>query len=144
MQSPIDAHYKVTIETDEQRHQRCVDALEAEITADDIADATVVGAGHVDNVSQNYFRQETTEQAQCKYCQQMDLSLPLPHFESEGLENGYRKYHKGAADDANGRSSESHPSSLEDGRVASDVDRVNVDGFFVTFVHTAGKGMKKK
>ena len=46
----------------------------------------------------------------------MYIGLPLPHFESEGLENGYRQYHKGAADEANANS------------------------FFMTFVHTVGKG----
>ena len=50
----------------------------------------------------------------------MNIRLPLPHFESEGLENGNRQYHKGAADEANANS------------------------FFMTFVHTVGKGTKKK
>ena len=31
----------------------------------------------------------------------MNIGLPLPHFESEGLEDGYRKHHKGGADKAN-------------------------------------------
>ena len=50
------AHHKMAIEADEQRHQRCVDTLKTEIATDDIADATVVGARHMDNVSQNNFR----------------------------------------------------------------------------------------
>ena len=45
----------------------------------------------------------------------MDIGLPLPHFESEGLEDGYRQHHEGAADNA------------------------NVNGFSVTLVHTVGK-----
>ena len=52
--------------------------------------------------------------------QQMDISLPLPHFESEGLEDGYCQHHEGSA------------------------DKTGVDGFFMTFVHTADKGTKKK
>jgi hypothetical protein len=106
----------VAIQTDEQRHQWCVDALEAEITADDITDTTVVGAGHADHVFQNDFRQETTEQTQCEDAQQMDISLPLPHFESEWLEDGDRQHHESATDDA------------------------DTDSFFMTFVHTVGKG----
>jgi hypothetical protein len=92
--------------------------LETEITTDDIADTTIVGAWHADNVSQNNFCQETTEQAQCKDAQQMNISLPLPDFESEGLEDGDCQHHK-------------------DG-----VDKTDADGFFVTFVHTAGKSTK--
>jgi hypothetical protein len=45
----------------------------------------------------------------------MNICLPLPHFESEGLEDGYCQYH-------------------EDG-----ADETRADGFFVTFVHTADK-----
>ena len=108
----------MAIETDEQRHQRRIDTLEAEIATDDIADATIVGAGHADNIFQNDFRQETTEQAQCKYRQQMNIGLPLPLLESEGLEDGYRQYHEGATDGA------------------------DADSFFMTFVHTADKGTK--
>ena len=55
------AHRKMAVYTDEQWHQRRVNALETEITTDDIADTTIVGARHVDNVSQNDFSQETTE-----------------------------------------------------------------------------------
>ena len=109
----------MTIEADEQWHQRRVNALETEITTDDIADTTIVGTWHADNVSQNDFRQETTEQTQSKDCQQMNISLPLPHFQSEGLEDGYRQYHKGGTDEA------------------------YADSFFMTFVHTAGKGSNK-
>jgi len=72
----------------------------------------------VDNVSQNDFRQEATEQAQCKDSQQMDIGLPLPCFESERLEDGYCQHHEGATDEA------------------------DVEGFFVTFVHTVGKSTK--
>ena len=50
----------------------------------------------------------------------MNIGLPLPYFESEGLEDGYCQHHEGAADES------------------------DTDGFFVTFVHTAGKGTKKK
>ena len=50
----------------------------------------------------------------------MDISLPLPHFEAEGLEDGYRQHHEEGADEA------------------------DADGFFVTFVHTADKSNKKK
>ena len=49
----------------------------------------------------------------------MNISLPLPNLESEGLEDGYRQHDKGATDDA------------------------DVDGFFVILVHTADKGNKK-
>ena len=49
----------------------------------------------------------------------MNISLPLPHFESEGLENGNRQHH-------------------EDG-----ADETRADGFFVAFVHTVGKGTNK-
>ena len=52
----------MAVEADKQRHQRSIDTLEAEITTDDIADTTIVGAWHADNVSQNNFCQETTEQ----------------------------------------------------------------------------------
>ena len=109
----------MTIETDEQRHQRRIDALEAEIAADDIADTTIVAAWHANHVFQDDFRQETTQQAQCKYRQQMDIGLPLPHFQSEGLEDGYSQYHKGGTDEA------------------------YANCFFMTFVHTADKGTKK-
>ena len=93
--------------------------METEITTDDITDTTIVGAWHADNVSQNDFRQETTQQAQCKYRQQMNIGLPLPHFQSEGLEDGDCQHHKGGADEA------------------------DADGFFVAFVHTADKGTNK-
>ena len=106
----------MAVEADKQRHQRSIDTLETEITADNVADATIVGARHAYNVSQNNFRQETTEQSQCKYRQQMNIGLPLPHFESEGLEDNYRQHHESAA------------------------DKADADGFFMTFVHTAGKG----
>ena len=43
----------------------------------------------------------------------MQRGLPLPYFESEGLEDGYRQYHECGTDEA------------------------DTDGFFVTFVHTA-------
>ena len=49
----------------------------------------------------------------------MNTGLPLPHFESEGLEDGYRQHHEGGADET------------------------DVDGFFVILVHTADKGNKK-
>jgi len=45
----------------------------------------------------------------------MDRSLPLPHFESEGLEDGYCQHHEGGADET------------------------CTDGFFVTFVHMGYK-----
>ena len=57
------AHHKVAIQTDKQGYQRRVDELEAQIAVDDIADATFVGAGHADNISQNDLCDETTEQA---------------------------------------------------------------------------------
>jgi len=50
----------------------------------------------------------------------MNIGLPLPHSEFEGLENGYRQYHENGADEA------------------------NTQGFFMRFVHTADKGNKKK
>jgi hypothetical protein len=108
----------MTVEADEQRHQGRVDALETEIAADDIVDTTVVGAGHANNESKNEFRQETADDAQCKDVQQMDIGLPLPYFESKGFEDGYCQHHEGATDDA------------------------YVDGFFMSFVHTGGKGNK--
>ena len=93
--------------------------METEITTDDIADTTIVGAWHADNVSQNDFRQETTQQAQCKYRQQMNISLPLPHFESEGLEDSQCQHNESAADEA------------------------YADGFCSSLFHTADKGTKK-
>ena len=45
----------------------------------------------------------------------MKIGLPLACFESERLEDGYRQYHECGTDDT------------------------NAHGFFVTFVHTAGK-----
>ena len=48
----------MTIKTDEQRHQWRVDTLEAEVTPDDIADATIEGTGHTNHIFQNDFRQE--------------------------------------------------------------------------------------
>ena len=105
----------MAVETDEQRHQWRVDTLKTEIAADDIADTTVVGTGHGDTILQNDFCQKTTEQAQRKYRQQMNIGLPLPHFESKGLEDGYRQHHEGAADET------------------------RADGFSVTFVHTSRK-----
>ena len=113
------AHDKVAVEADKQRHQRRVDELKAEIAGDDVVDATVVGTGHVDDEVQDDFCQEAAEHAQGKQTQQMDDGLPAPHFESEGLEDGQCQHHEGDADDA------------------------DADGFFVTFVHTAGKGNKK-
>ena len=109
----------MAIETDEQRHQRRIDTLEAEIAAYDVADATIVGAGHADNVFQNDFRQETTQQAQSKYRQQMNIGLPLPHFESEGFEDSNRQHHEGAA------------------------DNTDADGFCSSLFHTADKGTNK-
>ena len=50
----------------------------------------------------------------------MNIGLPLPHFDSEGLEDGYRQHHEGTA------------------------DKSDTDGFFMTFVHTADKGNQKK
>ena len=50
----------------------------------------------------------------------MNIGLPLPHFESEGLEDGNRQHHEGTADDS------------------------DADGFLMTFVHTANKGKEKK
>ena len=50
----------------------------------------------------------------------MNIGLPLPDFESEGLEDGQCQHDEGAADEA------------------------DADGFFVTFVHTVDKGTKKK
>ena len=88
------------------------------IAADDIADATIVGARHADNIFQNDFRQKTTEQTQGKDAQQMDIGLPLPHFKSEGFEDSYRQYDEDAA------------------------DNTDADGFFVTFVHTVSKSTK--
>ena len=49
----------------------------------------------------------------------MNISLPLTHFESEWLEDGYRQYHENTADEA------------------------DADSFFVTFVHTVGKAAIK-
>lgn len=46
----------------------------------------------------------------------MNKGLPLPHFESEGLEDSYCQYHEGGADET------------------------CADGIFVTFVHTISKG----
>lgn len=46
----------------------------------------------------------------------MNTSLPLPHFEAKGLEDGYRQHHESATDDA------------------------DADSFFITIVHTASKG----
>ena len=40
------AHHEVTIQTDKQGYQRRIDELEAQIAADDIVDAAVVGARH--------------------------------------------------------------------------------------------------
>ena len=48
----------------------------------------------------------------------MNICLPLPHFESEGLENSDRQHDEGATDDA------------------------DINGFFVTLIHTADKGTK--
>ena len=45
----------------------------------------------------------------------MKIGLPLPWFESEGLEDRNRQYHESGTDEA------------------------YADGFFVTFVHTAAK-----
>ncbi len=45
----------------------------------------------------------------------MQIGLPLPSIESEGLEDGNRQNHEGCADEA------------------------DADGFLVTFVHTAAK-----
>jgi len=119
VQSPIVAHHKVTVETDEQRHQRRVDALEPEIATDDVTDATLIGTGHADNIPQNCLRQETTKHAQGKDGQQMNPCLPLPYFESEGLEDGECQYHE------------------------KTTDNPNPECFFVTFVHTVCKGTKK-
>ena len=49
----------------------------------------------------------------------MQIGLPLPYFESEGLEDGNRQYHESGTDES------------------------DADGFFVTFVHTAAKVRNK-
>ena len=49
----------------------------------------------------------------------MQIGLPLPSFESEGLEDCYRQYHESGTDES------------------------DADGFFVTFVHTAAKVRNK-
>ena len=49
----------------------------------------------------------------------MQIGLPLPCFESEGLEDGNRQYHESGTDES------------------------DADGFFVTFVHTAAKVRNK-
>ena len=49
----------------------------------------------------------------------MQVGLPLPYFESEGLEDGNRQYHE------------------------SGTDKPDADGFFVIFVHTAAKVQNK-
>ena len=48
----------------------------------------------------------------------MNIGLPLPHLESEGLEDGNSQHHEGTTDDT------------------------DIYGFFVTFIHTVGKGNK--
>ena len=48
----------------------------------------------------------------------MKIGLPLPSFESEGLEDGNRQNHE------------------------SCTDETNADGFFVTIVHTLAKVQK--
>lgn len=48
----------------------------------------------------------------------MKIGLPLPYFESEGLEDSNRQNHE------------------------SSTDETNADGFFVTFVHTLAKVQK--
>ena len=50
----------------------------------------------------------------------MNRGLPLPHIESKGLEYGYCQHHEGGA------------------------DQTCADCFFVTFIHTVGKGTKKR
>ena len=45
----------------------------------------------------------------------MQIGLPLPYFESEGLEDRDCQYHESGTDES------------------------DADGFFVTFVHTAAK-----
>ena len=49
----------------------------------------------------------------------MQIGLPLPNFESEGLEDRNRQYHESGTDES------------------------DADGFFVTFVHTAAKVRNK-
>ena len=49
----------------------------------------------------------------------MQIELPLPYFESEGLEDCNRQYHKSGTDES------------------------DADSFFVTFVHTAAKVRNK-
>ena len=49
----------------------------------------------------------------------MQIGLPLPCFESKGLEDGNRQYHKGGTDES------------------------DADGFLVTIVHTAAKVRNK-
>ena len=46
----------------------------------------------------------------------MNTSLPLPHFEAKGLEDGNRQHHESATDNA------------------------DADSFFMPIVHTASKG----
>ena len=57
------AHHKVTIQTDKQGDQRCIDELEAQIATDDIVDAAFVGARHAYDVSQNDLCDKTAGQA---------------------------------------------------------------------------------
>ena len=50
----------------------------------------------------------------------MKIGLPLPCFESEGLEDRNRQYHESGTDES------------------------DADGFFVTFVHTSRKNTNFK
>ena len=49
----------------------------------------------------------------------MNIGLPLPHFESEGFEDGYCQHHENGADET------------------------CADGFCSSLFHTADKGNKK-
>ena len=109
----------MAIEAYHQGNKRGVDALEPEVAPDDVVDTPFCGAWHSNQILQKAFRHHATHYPHCKYGQQMGAMLPLPHFKSEGLEDGKGKHREGATDGA------------------------DADNFFLSLCHTAGKGKKE-
>ena len=105
----------MSIEANDQRNERCVDELEPEVAAYDVIDSTFRRSRHSDEILQDNFDKHTCSEPQCANGQQVGIGLPLPCFESKGLEHEQGQHRK------------------------SDADDTYSDCFFLTFIHTVRK-----
>ena len=92
-------HGKMTIEANEQRNQWRVDDLEPEVATDDVTDSVFDGSWFLDDIFQYTFCQHATHDSQHPQHQQMNVCLPLPRIQSEGLEHSQCCHHKRGAND---------------------------------------------